>query len=202
MSAASRRVIVARSTRWLASPARDESARQRRARRHRHVRIRAARRLDRTQRRALSLGGAAVGKTRSGDVTHGSRQQISLDAVPERLRSPQIEGPPAPTSRRRIYPTAAGNTSNRRCHEGPFARQPRNGSGWAPLRCSAMSPRISRAGEQLSDVLVYLMLAEAQDLQKALQNRLEEREGYRGPAWHCHIEDPEGRELTVGVLDE
>jgi hypothetical protein len=37
--------------------------------------------------------------------------------------------------------------------------------------------------------------------QRALQFRLERREGYRGPAWHCHIADADS-ELTVGVFDD
>ena len=63
-------------------------------------------------------------------------------------------------------------------------------------------PQMSRGAEQLTEVLVYLTLAEARELKEALQNRLDEREGFRGPAYHLHIEDDEGRELTVGVFDE
>jgi hypothetical protein len=63
-------------------------------------------------------------------------------------------------------------------------------------------PRISRGDRLLSEVLVYLSLDETRELQEALKSRLDEREGFRGPAWHCQIEDDEGNELTVGVLDE
>jgi hypothetical protein len=61
-------------------------------------------------------------------------------------------------------------------------------------------PQMSRGAEQLTDVLVYLTLAEARELKDALQNRLDEREGFCGPAYHLRIE-AEGRELTVGVFD-
>jgi hypothetical protein len=54
----------------------------------------------------------------------------------------------------------------------------------------------------MSSVLVYLTGREAADLQQALQRRLEQREAYRGPAYHLHIEDADGNELTVGVLDD
>jgi hypothetical protein len=36
----------------------------------------------------------------------------------------------------------------------------------------------------------------------ALRRRLEKREGYQPPGWHCHIADAEGNELTVGVTDD
>jgi hypothetical protein len=51
-------------------------------------------------------------------------------------------------------------------------------------------------------VLVYLSPSEAEELQEALRNRLDGREGYRGPAYHLHITDESGNELTVGVLDD
>ena len=63
-------------------------------------------------------------------------------------------------------------------------------------------PRISRGSELLEEVLVYLSLDEARELRDALTNRLDEREGFRGPAWHCHIADADGHEVTVGVFDE
>jgi hypothetical protein len=62
-------------------------------------------------------------------------------------------------------------------------------------------PRITRGAEHLSDVLVYLTTSEASELQRALGARLERREGYQGPAWHCHIADAEA-ELSVGVFDD
>ena len=65
-----------------------------------------------------------------------------------------------------------------------------------------MSPKISRAGQPLSDVLVYLTASEARDLQIALQRHFEGQPGYHGPAWHCHIEDSNGTERTLGVLDD
>jgi len=63
-------------------------------------------------------------------------------------------------------------------------------------------PQISRAGQPIPDVLVYLTPSEARDLQLALQRHIEGQPGYRGPAWHCHIEDADGNELTLGVLDD
>ena len=54
----------------------------------------------------------------------------------------------------------------------------------------------------MSEVLVYLSLDEARELQAALENRLDGSDGFRGPGWHCHIEDAAGNELVVGVLDE
>jgi hypothetical protein len=65
-----------------------------------------------------------------------------------------------------------------------------------------MSPRISCGSERMTDVLVYLSTSEAAELQLALGRRLEKREGFRGPAYHLHITDDDGNELTVGVLDD
>jgi hypothetical protein len=65
-------------------------------------------------RSVMSLLPEAVGKPGAATAPTVSREQISLDGLPERLRSPQIEGPPAPTSRRGIYPTASHRRSSAR----------------------------------------------------------------------------------------
>jgi hypothetical protein len=58
-----------------------------------------------------------------------------------------------------------------------------------------------RSSEPLADVWVYLTETEAKQLAHALQSRLAGTVGHRGPDYHLHIEDGEGSELTVCVLD-
>jgi len=58
-----------------------------------------------------------------------------------------------------------------------------------------------RSSEPLADVWVFLTEAEAEQLAHALQSRLDGAMGYRGPGYDLHIEDGEGSELTVCVLD-
>jgi hypothetical protein len=42
---------------------------------------------------------------------------------------------------------------------------------------------------------------EADQVAQALRSRLEGKAGYQGPAYHLHIEDGQGSELTIAVLD-
>jgi hypothetical protein len=56
--------------------------------------------------------------------------------------------------------------------------------------------------EGLDSVLILLTPKEADELSVALRRRLDKQEGFRSPGWHCHIEDADGNELTVGVSDE
>lgn len=58
-----------------------------------------------------------------------------------------------------------------------------------------------RSAEGVSEVSVFLTEREADDLARALRSRLQGEAGYRGPGYHLHIEDDEGSELTIGVLD-
>ncbi len=58
-----------------------------------------------------------------------------------------------------------------------------------------------RSAEPLADVWLYLTEAEAEQLAHALRSRLDDEDGYRGPGYHLHIDDGEGSELTVCVLD-
>jgi hypothetical protein len=59
---------------------------------------------------------------------------------------------------------------------------------------------IRQNGDQ-SDVSVHLTETEAEGVAHALRARLDGEPGYRGPGYHLHIEDGEGSELTIGVLD-
>jgi hypothetical protein len=52
-----------------------------------------------------------------------------------------------------------------------------------------------------SDVLVLLSEAEAEGVASALRARLEREPGHQGPGYHLHIEDGNGSEFTLGVLD-
>jgi len=58
-----------------------------------------------------------------------------------------------------------------------------------------------RSAEGVLDVSVFLTEREADDLAQALRFRLQGEAGYEGPGYHLHIEDGEGSELTIGVLD-
>jgi hypothetical protein len=55
--------------------------------------------------------------------------------------------------------------------------------------------------EGTSDVWVYLTEQEADQVAQALRSRLEGKAGYHGPAYHLHIADGQGSELTIAVLD-
>jgi hypothetical protein len=52
-----------------------------------------------------------------------------------------------------------------------------------------------------ADVSVFLTESEAEGVAQALRSRLEGKEGFRGPGYHLHVENEEGSELTIGVLD-
>jgi hypothetical protein len=58
-----------------------------------------------------------------------------------------------------------------------------------------------RQAEGVSDVSVFLTEHEADGVAKELRSRLEGEAGYEGPGYHLHLEDGEGSELTIGVLD-
>jgi hypothetical protein len=58
-----------------------------------------------------------------------------------------------------------------------------------------------RQAQGVSDVLVCLTEREADEVAKALRSHLEGEAGYEGPGYHLHLEDGEGSELTIGVLD-
>jgi hypothetical protein len=64
-----------------------------------------------------------------------------------------------------------------------------------------MKINVRQTTEGLSDVSVFLTESEANEIGQALRSRLEGEAGYRGPGYHLHIEDGEGSELTIGVLD-
>ena len=51
------------------------------------------------------------------------------------------------------------------------------------------------------DVAVFLTEREAESVAKALLARLQGDPGRQGPGYHLHLEDGEGSELTIGVLD-
>jgi hypothetical protein len=48
---------------------------------------------------------------------------------------------------------------------------------------------------------VFLTEQEAEGVAQALRSRLDGESGHRGPGYHLHLEDGEGSELTVGILD-
>jgi hypothetical protein len=52
-----------------------------------------------------------------------------------------------------------------------------------------------------SDVWVLLTERETEGVARALRARLEGEAGYQGPGYHLHLEDGEGSELTIAVLD-
>jgi hypothetical protein len=58
-----------------------------------------------------------------------------------------------------------------------------------------------RQSEGVSDVWVLLTEGETEGLVKALRTRLEGQAGHSGPGYHLHLEDEEGSELTIAVLD-
>jgi len=58
-----------------------------------------------------------------------------------------------------------------------------------------------RQAQGVSDVSVFLTGREADGVAKSLRSRLEGEAGYEGPGYHLHLEDGEGSELTIGVLD-
>ncbi len=58
-----------------------------------------------------------------------------------------------------------------------------------------------RQAQGVSDVSVFLTEREADGVAQALRSRLEGETGYEGPDYHLHLEDGEGSELTIGVLD-
>jgi hypothetical protein len=58
-----------------------------------------------------------------------------------------------------------------------------------------------RQAQGISDVSVFLTEREADEVARALRSRLEGEAGYQGPGYHLYLEDGEGSELTIGVLD-
>jgi hypothetical protein len=58
-----------------------------------------------------------------------------------------------------------------------------------------------RQSEGRSDVSVFLTEREADEIAHALRSRLDGAEGFQGPGYHLHVEDGQGSELTIGVLD-
>jgi hypothetical protein len=58
-----------------------------------------------------------------------------------------------------------------------------------------------RQAQGVSDVSVFLTEREADEVARALRSRLEQATGHHGPGYHLHLEDGEGSELTIGVLD-
>jgi hypothetical protein len=58
-----------------------------------------------------------------------------------------------------------------------------------------------REAEGHSGVLVFLTEREADGVSQALRSRLEGKPGFQGPGYHLHLEDDDGSELTIGVLD-
>jgi len=76
-------------------------------------------------------------------------------------------------------------------------------AGMSPERsryCATMKIKV-RGTDGSVDVSVSLTEDEADGLAGALRSRLDGEAGYRGPGYHLHIEDGEGSELTVVVLD-
>jgi hypothetical protein len=51
------------------------------------------------------------------------------------------------------------------------------------------------------EVWVFLTERESDGVAKALRARLEGEAGHKGPGYHLHLEDDEGSELTIAVLD-
>jgi len=52
-----------------------------------------------------------------------------------------------------------------------------------------------------TDVWVFITEGEAEGIARALRARLDGEAGYRGPGYHLHLEDGEGSEFTIAVLD-
>lgn len=50
-------------------------------------------------------------------------------------------------------------------------------------------------------MLVLFTEHEADEVARALRSRVEGEAGHQGPGYHLHLEDGEGSELTIGVLD-
>jgi len=65
-----------------------------------------------------------------------------------------------------------------------------------------MKLTVRPSSDGTSDVSVFLTEAEAEGVAGALQSRIEGKEGFRGPGYHLHLEEANGSELTIGVLDE
>ena len=58
-----------------------------------------------------------------------------------------------------------------------------------------------RQGDEASDLQVLLTEHEADEVARALRSRLEGEADHQGPGYHLHLEDGQGSELTIGVLD-
>jgi hypothetical protein len=59
-----------------------------------------------------------------------------------------------------------------------------------------------RQGEgSASDVWVFLTERETEGVAQALMARLKGEPGHKAPGYHLHLEDDEGSELTIAVLD-
>jgi hypothetical protein len=69
------------------------------------------------------------------------------------------------------------------------------------LECDALKINVRQADDGSMDVSVFLTETEADEVAKALRLRLDDDPGHRGPGYHLHVEDGEGSELTIGVLD-
>jgi hypothetical protein len=64
-----------------------------------------------------------------------------------------------------------------------------------------VSPQILSANDR--EVAIYLTTREADELSTCLRKRLDKvSPGFSGPAWHMHLEDDDGREVVIGVLDD
>ena len=61
---------------------------------------------------------------------------------------------------------------------------------------------VRSSSDEISDVWVFLTEAEAEEVASALRSRIKGEEGFRGPGYHLHLEEANGSELTIGVLDE
>lgn len=64
-----------------------------------------------------------------------------------------------------------------------------------------MKINVQPATDGTADISVMLTELEAEEVAEALRARLQGESGHRGPGYHLHLEDGEGSELTIGVLD-
>jgi hypothetical protein len=69
------------------------------------------------------------------------------------------------------------------------------------LRCGDENDRPRSGGRRCLRRGGFLIERETEAVAKVLKARLGGEAGHKGPGYHLHLEDGEGSELTIAVLD-
>jgi hypothetical protein len=64
-----------------------------------------------------------------------------------------------------------------------------------------MKITVVQASDGPADISVFLTEREAEEVVRALGSRLVGDTGHEAPGYHLHLQDGDGSELTIGVLD-